>query len=171
MNTFLYAVFLAVLAIFVSNILDQLLGLAGVSLAMAALTADRVTEKKVPGMVSYPVAAVKIYAGSLVAINAAGFLAPAADTASFKVVGIALENVDNSAGAAGALRCRVEAPIVARLNATSITQAMVGTKMFVVDDQTFDDATGTNSIVAGVLVEFISATEGRIYIDPTQQVL
>lgn len=138
---------------------------------MAATTTDRVTEKKVPGMLSYPVAAVKINMGSLVAINAAGFLTPAADAANLKVVGIAAETVDNSGGSAGDLKCRVEAPIIGRFAASSITQAMVGTKMYVVDDQTVDDATGTNSIIAGVLVEFISTTEGRIYIDPTQQVL
>ena len=138
---------------------------------MAALTTDRVTQKQLADEISFKMAAVKIFAGALVAINAAGFLAPAADAASFKVVGIAKETVDNSGGAAGDLSCRVETRLIGRFAASSITQAMVGTKMYVVDDQTFDDAVGTNSIIAGVLVEYISATEGRIYIDPTQQVL
>lgn len=133
---------------------------------MAALTTDRITQKKVPGVKSYPMAAVKVYAGSIVCKNAAGYAAPAADTASFKCLGIARETVDNTAGAAGDKQIDVEAPILARLPATSITQAMVGNIMYVVDDQTFDDATGTNSIKAGILADFISTTEGWIWIDP-----
>ena len=139
---------------------------------MAALTTDRATVVKVPGMLAYPVAATTtIYAGSMVAINSAGHAVPAADTASFKVVGIARARVDNSAGAAGDLWVEVAAPVIADLPATSITQAMVGTKMYVVDDQTFDDATGTNSIIAGVLVEFVSTTRGKVWIDPADNVL
>lgn len=138
---------------------------------MTALAADRVTQKQLADEISFKMAAVKIFAGALVAINASGYLAPAADTANFKVVGVAKETVDNSGGSAGDLSCKVETRIIAKFAASSITQAMVGTKMYVVDDQTFDDATGTNSIVAGVLIEYLSATEGRIYIDPTQQVL
>lgn len=131
----------------------------------AALTIDRITQKKERGVKSYPVAASKIYAGSLVAINSAGYAVPASDTASLKVVGVALEQVDNSAGAAGDKSIKVEAPIVARFNATSITQAMVGQVVYVVDDNTFDDALGTNGIKAGRLVEFISTTEGWIEIE------
>lgn len=133
---------------------------------MTALTKDRVTERKEPRLQSYPMAAVKIYEGSLVCKNAAGFAAPAADTASFKILGVAMSTMDNSAGAAGDKRIQVEAPIRARFAATSITQAMVGNIMYVVDDQTIDDVTGTNSIKAGILDEFISTTEGWVWIDP-----
>ena len=133
---------------------------------MAAATKDRITEKKTVDLQSYPVkAATKIYAGTLVGLLA-GYLVPAADTAALRVKGVATDTVDNTAGADGDLRCKVEAPIRARFAAASITQAMVGTKMHVVDDQTFDDATGTNSVVAGILDEFISTTEGWLYIDP-----
>jgi hypothetical protein len=133
---------------------------------MAALTKDRITQKKNTGLQGYPMAAVKIFANSLVCKNAAGFAAPAADAASFKLLGVAVETIDNTAGAAGDMRIRVEAPIRARFAATSITQAMVGNPMFIVDDQTFDDAVGTNSIKAGILDEFISTTEGWLWIDP-----
>lgn len=131
---------------------------------MAALTKDRETESKEPIFRAYPMAAVKIFKGSLVAINAAGFVAPAADTANFRVVGVADELVDNSAGAAGDKKIRVIHGRAFRFAATAITQAMVGQTMYVVDDQTVDDAIGTNAIQAGVLVEFISATEGWIFI-------
>jgi len=132
---------------------------------MAALAADRITEKKVPGVVAYPVgASTKIFNGSIVALNSGGFAVPAADTAAFKVVGIANHQADNSAGADGDILVKVDAPIVGRFAATSITQAMVGTTMYVVDDQTFDDVVGTNGIKAGKLVRFISTTEGEIFI-------
>lgn len=135
---------------------------------MAALTKDRQTEKKNIGLKSYPVAAsTKIYAGSLVAVNASGYAVPAADAAGLKVVGVAKSQVDNSSGANGALTVNVESDILARFNASSITQAMVGQVMYVVDDNTFDDAVGTNGIKAGRLAEFISTTEGWIEVQPT----
>lgn len=138
-------------------------------IGMAALTKDRVTESKLVGFKSYPVGAVKIYAGSLVCLNTAGYAVPAADTVGFVIVGIADEQVDNSAGAAGDLWIKVKAPILARLDCTSITQAMLGRKVYVVDDHTVDEEFQnlTNSVLAGVLVEYISATEGWISIDPT----
>ena len=131
---------------------------------MTALTKDRETESKEPNFRAYPMAAVKIYKGSLVAINAAGYAAPAADTVNFRVVGVADEQVDNSAGAAGDKKIRVLHGRAFRFVASSITQAMVGQTMYVVDDQTVDDGIGTNAIQAGVLVEFVSATEGWIVI-------
>ena len=135
---------------------------------MAALTADRQTPCR--GIVTqseYPVvAATKIYSGGLVALNSAGFALPAADAASHKVVGVAKKYVDNSAGANGALKVIVETGLF-ELNATSITQAMVGVVMQVVDDNTFDDVLGTNGIKAGRLVRYISATSGEILILPS----
>lgn len=134
---------------------------------MPALTTDRITQKKQPGYKSYPLkAAAKIYAGSLVALDVNGFVVPAADTANLKVVGVAGVTVDNTAGADGAVTVTVEAPILARFAAASITQAMVGRVMYVVDDQTFDDAVGTNAIKAGRLAEFLSTTEGWLEIRP-----
>lgn len=138
--------------------------LMGLPLLGAALAADRETQQKEAGVKWYPVAAVKVYKGSLVCINASGYAAPAADTASFRVVGVAREFKDNSAGAAGDLKIQVASGRLFRFAASSITQAMVGQMMYVVDDQTFDDAIGTNAVKAGQLAEFISATEGWIFI-------
>jgi hypothetical protein len=136
----------------------------------AALSTDRVTETKQRGAKSYPVkAATKIYAGAMVCVDGNGWALPAADAANLKMVGVATKQVDNSAGANGDLQVPVESPIVARYSASSITQAMVGTMMYVVDDNTFDDALGTNGIKAGRLVEFISATEGWIEIRESGQ--
>ncbi len=131
---------------------------------MTGLTRDRATSYREGVEVDYPVAAgVKIYAGSLVCVNADGFAVPAADTSGYVFVGVALEQMDNSAGANGAKSIRVRREGVFEFDAASITQAMVGDPMYVVDDHTFDDAAGpTNDIKVGLLVKFASATKGWI---------
>jgi len=132
---------------------------------MTALAADRNTQSKIGGIQVYPVEAGEtIYKGALVTVDADGYLMPAQDTAAHKVVGVADENVDNSAGADGAKSCRVVSGRAFKFAASSITQAMVGEMMYVVDDQTFDDAVGTNGIKAGRLVQYVSTTEGWIHI-------
>lgn len=52
---------------------------------------------------SYKMAATKIYKGALVGVNSSGYATPMThSTANLKLVGVANETVDNSAGAAGA---------------------------------------------------------------------
>lgn len=139
---------------------------------MAALTTDRITEMREPGLSHYPMAASTIiYEGSIVCLNTAGLAIPAVSATGNVTVGIARARVDNSAGAAGDAYVQVFAPILARLPATSITQAMVGEVMHVVDDQTFDDAIGAGTVKLGVLAEFISTTDGFVWIDPAASVL
>jgi len=131
---------------------------------MAALTKDRATPYREGIEVEFPVAAnAKIFAGSLVCANTSGYAAPAADAVGFKFVGVALEQVDNTGGANGAKKVRLRRAGVFEFDAASITQAMVGTAMFVVDDHTVDDAAGpTNDIQVGVLVKYVADTKGWI---------
>jgi len=131
---------------------------------MSGLTRDRATSYREGVELDYPVAAgAKVFAGSLVCVNADGFAVPAADTSGYVFVGVALEQVDNSSGANGAKSLRVRRGGVFEFDAASITQAMVGDPMYAVDDHTFDDAAGpTNDIKVGILVKFASATKGWI---------
>lgn len=132
---------------------------------MTALAADRRTLWRYEDEIDMPVAATtKIYAGSMVCANAAGYAVPAADTAAFVMMGVAAEQADNLLGIDGALSIRLRAGRVFTFAATSITRAMVGDIMYVVDDQTFDDGVGANSVKAGTLVKFISTTEGEIQV-------
>lgn len=132
---------------------------------MAALTADRNTQSKSPGLYQYPVEAnTQIYKGGIVCINAAGFLIMGAEAAGNMVVGVADENVDNNPGAQGAKNCRVVADRQFRFNATSIAQTSVPIKCYLVDDNTVDETAGANSIVAGTLVSVESSTDGWVYI-------
>ena len=133
---------------------------------MAALTADRATETQEISINTLPMAAsTKIYAGALVAIDA-GYAKPAADTAFFKVVGLAIEQVDNSGGAAGALNIRIRTVVIARFDAVETVRLNPGSILYVVDDHTVGDATGTNSIKAGICWQKISTTEVWLYMDP-----
>jgi len=136
-------------------------------LPLAALSADRQTPSRAFQIKGYKVDGGSIiYKGALVCLNAAGYLVPAADTAGFSgVVGVADEYIDNSGGSDGDKECRVASGRAFQFAATSITQAMVGTVMYVVDDQTFDDAAGaTNEIPAGILVKRDGNTQGWLYI-------
>ncbi|TSA13003.1 MAG: hypothetical protein D4R73_01530 [Deltaproteobacteria bacterium] len=125
-----------------------------------ALTKDRATAYREGIEIEYPVAAVKIYAGSMVCINAAGYAAPAADTVNFKFVGVALEQVDNSTGQAGDKTIRVRRSGVFEFKASSIAQSDVGKQMYVVNDETFDESNPGQGILCGILTKFISATRG-----------
>ena len=131
---------------------------------MAALTDDRATEHQLEGEIRrYPQGTTKIWKGSLVMLNSSGFAVPAADAAgSHGVVGVAVKTT--AAPTANGDNDVEVLTGVARLVATAITAAMVGQMMYVVDDQTFDDAIGTNAVKAGALVKRESNTDGWILI-------
>ncbi len=130
---------------------------------MSALTADRNTAYREGVECEYPVkASTPIYAGSLVMVGSDGFAIPGADTAGAKFVGVALENTLGGA-TDGAKKIRIRRKGVFDFAASSITQAMVGDIMYLVDDQTFDDAAGpANDIPCGRLVQYVSANRGWI---------
>ncbi len=131
---------------------------------MSALTRDRATPYREGIEVEYLVAAnTKIFAGSLVCVNATGYAVPAADTSGYQFAGVAMEQVDNSGGSDGGASLRLRRAGVFEFDAASITQAMVGTEMEATDDHTFDDAAGTtNHVKVGRLVKYVSATKGWI---------
>lgn len=131
---------------------------------MAALTKDRATPYRDGIEMEFPVAAnIKIYAGSLVCANTSGYALPAADTAGLRFLGVALEQADNTGGANGAKSVRLRRSGAFEFDAASITQAMVGTAMYVVDDHTIDDAAGpVNDIRVGVLVKYVADTKGWV---------
>lgn len=123
---------------------------AGLVFGMAA-TAARNTDARPGDLLSLPVAATTtIWAGTLVARDAAGRAVPASDTAGLRVVGRAEETIDNSAGAAGDLSISVR--IGCFKFANSATEAVdaddVGKMAVVEDDQTVAE-TSTNKVSAG----------------------
>lgn len=122
-----------------------------------ALTADRDTPERAGVDFSFPVAAAtKIYAGALVALNAAGDAVPGATATTLTAVGRADEQVDNT-GAAGDKVVAVRKGVFRFGNSAAgdaITKAEIGADAYIVDDETVagTDGTGTRS-VAGKIVD------------------
>lgn len=149
---------------------------------MAALTAGKQTPLQGKFRIkTYPMkAAAKVFAGGFASVDATGFLVDAADTAGQLCVGVVLGEggpssptqgaYDNTSGANGAIVVPIACDCIAHVVGTGLTQAKVGTVMMISDDQTVGTGTG-NSIKAGVLVEFVSATEGLIYIPAAPAVI
>ena len=132
---------------------------------MTALSNDANRQRRgQPRILSVPMAVEKIYKGALVAINASGYAtATSLTTAGYVIVGVAAEQMDNSGGSAGDKRIRVESGAEFLFTASSITQAMLGNAVYVVDNNTVDDS-GTNNIYVGQLVEYVSTTQGWVFI-------
>lgn len=106
-----------------------------------------------------------IYAGSLVAINAAGFAIPATDTAGLKFAGVALMQADNANGSDGDLSIRVRTEGMFELVGSGLAQSQVGDPVYVVDDETVGPfAEVSNYVPAGRLIKYISATRGIVKI-------
>ncbi|RRV29473.1 hypothetical protein EGJ23_00580 [Pseudomonas sp. o96-267] len=120
------------------------------------LTKDRNTQRRDGVQFNDPVAAsTRIFAGSLMCLNAAGFAVPGSLSATLKARGVAQEQVDNRDGAAGALRIESRRGVFQFANsaaADEITRADIDNECFIVDDQTVakTSATDTRS-VAGII--------------------
>ena len=120
-----------------------------------ALTKDRNTSRRDGTQFSDPVAAAaKIFAGSLVCLDASGNAVPGSTSTTIKVRGVAQEQVDNTGGAAGAKRIETRRGVFqfANTRADQITRAEIGTQCYIVDDQTVAKTSATNTrSVAGVV--------------------
>lgn len=117
---------------------------------MAALTADRNTVSREGTVFEFPVAAAtKLFAGSIVGFNAGAANASKGVTSTtFKTAGVAVEQADNSAGAAGDIRVKVRRGVWRFANSAAgdqITVADIGSDCYVVDDQTVAKTNGTNT--------------------------
>lgn len=126
---------------------------------MTALTSERNTPMRAGDTRVEPVAAaVKVFKGSLVMRNAAGFLTKGATALNGIGLGRAEQTVDNSAGAAGAATVEYRRGVFPFANSGGgdlIAQGDVGKLCWIVDDQTVakTDGGGTRSragIIDGV---------------------
>lgn len=141
---------------------------------MAALTQDRYVEQStnevLARVVVRPVkASTKIYAGSMVGIDANGNAMPAGLIAGGTLfcVGVSKAQADNSSGAAGDIDARIERGIFPMNNSAAgdqITAGDIGKLCYVVDDNTVAKTDGSAARCAAgrifgmqgtmVLVEF-----------------
>ena len=132
---------------------------------MSALTKDRDTVRKDGVYASYPVkGGVKLYAGSVVCVNAGGYALPGADTAGLKFVGVARGSVDNSGGPDGAVNVEAWRKGSFEFACSGMARGNTGDAVYVVDDQTVGlAATTTNDIPCGKIAEFNTAMS--VYVD------
>lgn len=126
------------------------------------LTADRLIKTRAGTNYSDPVAATtKIYAGALVVLNAAGNAVPASTATGLITRGVAQEQVDNTAGAAGDLNVETRPGVYPFKNSAStdaITRAEIGDDCYIVDDQTVAKTNGSSTrSVAGKIVDLDGA--------------
>lgn len=113
---------------------------------MTALTTGRNTSLRLGDHRVEPMAAaVKVFMGAIVMRNAAGYVTKGATATGCIGVGRASDTFDNSAGAAGDLRCEYRTGIFgfANLAADLVTQADVGKLCYIADDQTVAKTDGT----------------------------
>ncbi|MDI1231339.1 MAG: hypothetical protein PSU93_09340 [Methylobacter sp.] len=122
-----------------------------------ALTADRNTPSRSGQQFSYPLAAAKLFAGSIGVINSSGYLTKGSTATGLKCVGRINAQVDNSAGNAGDVSGEVENGTFRWKNsaaADAITLAEVGTVCYIVDDQAVAKTSGTGTrSPAGIVVD------------------
>ncbi|MCK3776463.1 hypothetical protein MZK49_06940 [Ensifer sesbaniae] len=123
---------------------------------MTALSGDRNTPERGGDRRRIAVAAATvIYAGAMVALNAAGNAVPVSTALNLKGVGRAERRADNAGGAAGDVAVDVGVGIYRYANsaaADAITQADIGSDCYGVDDQTVakTNGGGTRSAVGKI---------------------
>lgn len=137
---------------------------------MTALTAERDTKRRDGKLMSLPMAAIKIFAGSIVCVSTAtGYATKGATATTLVAVGRAEETVDNAAGNAGDLSIEVNRDgwfkFANSAAGDAIARDDIGKDCYVVDDQTvaLTDGGATRSKAGkvrdvdadGVWIEFV----------------
>lgn len=122
-----------------------------------ALTQDNDTKRKDGQVNSDPVAAaVTIFVGALVCLDASGNATPGATATTLTARGVATEQVDNSAGAAGDKSVTTRRGVFRFQNsaaADEIARADIGGIAYIVDDETVAKTDGTSTRSAAGVIE------------------
>lgn len=128
---------------------------------MVALTIERNTRTRIGDFrVGLVAAAIKIWGGSLVMRNAAGYLTKGATATGCVGVGRAEKTVDNTAGAAGAVSAEYRTGSFLFANSAAgdlIAIADIGKACFIVDDQTVAKTDGTATRSRAGIVDAVDA--------------
>jgi hypothetical protein len=114
-----------------------------------AATVDRDTKRRPGRQRNFPMAAVKVYAGTIACMNAAGYLTKGITATTLITLGVFPKGVDNAAGAAGDLRGDVEGgvwgPFANSASGDLITLTEVGKDCYIVDDVTVAKTSGSST--------------------------
>lgn len=134
---------------------------------MAASTQPREASRKDGRLVAYPVlAGVTVNKGTLVSIDATGYLRPArSGTTTDIFAGVAFETANNATGTSGAVTCRVEKFGVYSFPKNAATaQTDLGQAFYAADDQDVTLTLTSNQLV-GYCVGVIDANNLEIRIN------
>jgi hypothetical protein len=125
-----------------------------------ALTKDRNTPQRNGNQLSLPVAAnARIFAGSLVVVNAAGYAAPGSTANNVRAAGRAEHLADNTGGANGDIEILVSRGTFKFKNSATdpVTQADLLADCYIEDDETVAKTNGGNTRSrAGTIVDLES---------------
>ncbi|MRJ41189.1 MULTISPECIES: hypothetical protein [Idiomarina] len=128
------------------------------------LTEDRNTARSELTVVQDPVAAaVRIFAGGITMLNAAGDAVPGSTATGLTPRGIAQEHVDNRAGAAGVATVLSRRGCHKVANDGTITRADIGGLAYVVDDQTVANSDG--AATRSALGKIIDVNADGVWVD------
>lgn len=107
------------------------------------LTQDRPTPQRANDVRHDPMAAnVLLFAGAIVMLDAAGNAIPGKTATGLTPRGVAQEQVDNSAGIAGAAHITSRSGCHRFKNDGSVTRAHIGAMAYVIDDETVANSDG-----------------------------
>lgn len=128
--------------------------------------------KRSPGeMISCKMANEKVYKGTLMDVQADGYVGQIADTDALIFAGVSAETKDNSGGSDGDLNIDIYVTGIFEFKTTGANISWVG-KLAYADLANADAGQrvlattgGTNPVVVGRIVEVVSATRVRVRID------
>lgn len=132
-----------------------------------AVTANQIIKMQDGERRSYPVEeSTRIYQGTLVYVNAAGYACDVTATGVNAFVGIAVAEADNTSGADGAIEVEVYTEGDFELTGTFNSITDVGMPAYGDDNYAVVVALGATSVRIGRVVRFISTTKAIIAIQP-----
>jgi hypothetical protein len=132
-----------------------------------AVTANQLVKVQDGDRRSYPVEeSTRIYQGTLVYVNAAGYACDVTATGVNAFVGIAAGEADNTSGADGAIEVEVYTEGDFELTGTFNSITDVGMTAYGDDNYAVVVALGATSVRIGRVVRFVSATKAIIAIKP-----
>lgn len=131
---------------------------------MSAITEAKDVRRQPGEVLSYKMAAVKVWEGALVSVNSSGYVTNATDASGDIFVGVADETVDNSGGSAGDKELKVRiGGVVDVVSGFSAAQTNVTDLVYASDNQTVDLAANlTNDVLVGRIVEVTSSSKLRV---------
>jgi hypothetical protein len=133
-----------------------------------AVTANQVIKVQEGDRRSYPVEEnTRIYQGTLVYVNAAGYACDVTATGVNAFVGISVAEADNTSGADGAIEVEVYTEGDFELTGTFNSITDVGMPAYGDDNYAVVVALGATSVRIGRVVRFVSTTKAIIAIKPS----